>query len=274
MANYKPKTCTICGKEFTPKGPTATTCSTECRAERVRRTSRQWNQDHPERRRKQRERERKRKQPLNPPRPKKPKQPPAPKPTIACKQCGALHIQRRKGSIYCSAACAKKASSIRRAEHRAEISRQWRKNNAERAHAAAKAYRKANRPSEAERQRRWRKSPYGKEAYKAAIRKWTLANPELASGMLLRRAKAEAEGNATPELIAAKWEASDKTCCLCAKLIDDTLQSPDPMSFSLEHLTPISRGGRRDIDNIGFAHRVCNSSKGNRTLEEFRERLK
>lgn len=156
----------------------------------------------------------------------------------------------------------------------AEAAREWRKNNAARAHVTAKAYRKANRSSEAERQRRWRKSPYGKEAYKAAIRKWTLANPELAAGMRLRRAKAEAEGNATPELIAAKWEASDKTCCLCAKLIDETLQSPDPMSFSLEHLTPTSRGGRHDIDNISFAHRVCNSSKGNRTLEEFRERLK
>ena len=191
-----------------------------------------------------------------------------------CRHCGKLHIQRRKGSIYCSKACATNASSARRSEHRKEVAKQWRKNNTERAHATAKAYRKANRASEAKRQRRWRKSPYGKDAYKAAIRKWTLANPEASSSIRLRRAKAEAEGNATPELIAAKWEASNKTCCLCAKPIDETLQSPDPMSFSLEHLTPISRGGRHDISNIGFAHRVCNSSKGNRTLEEFRERLK
>jgi 5-methylcytosine-specific restriction endonuclease McrA len=191
-----------------------------------------------------------------------------------CKHCGKLHIQRRKGSIYCSKACATNASSARRSEHRKEVTKQWRKNNAERAHATAKAYRKANRASETARQRRWRRSPYGKEAHKAAIRKWTLANPEASTGIRLRRAKAEVEGNATPELIAAKWEGGNKNCCLCGKPTDRTIQSPDPMSFSIEHLIPISRGGRHDIDNIDFAHRVCNSSKGNRTLEEYRERLK
>ena len=77
--------------------------------------------------------------------------------------------------------------------------------------------------------------------------------------------------NATPELIKAKWEASDKTCCLCGLPIDRTLRPPHPDSYTLEHLTPITRGGRHDIDNIGFAHRGCNSSKGAKTLEEYME---
>lgn len=46
------------------------------------------------------------------------------------------------------------------------------------------------------------------------------------------------------------------------------------MSRTIEHITPIARGGGHDIDNIDFAHRICNSSKGNRTLEEYRERHK
>lgn len=46
------------------------------------------------------------------------------------------------------------------------------------------------------------------------------------------------------------------------------------MSRTLEHLTPIARGGRHDIDNIGFAHYGCNASKQDKTLEEYRERRK
>lgn len=46
------------------------------------------------------------------------------------------------------------------------------------------------------------------------------------------------------------------------------------MSRTLEHLTPIVRGGRHDIDNLDFAHFRCNSSKNSKTLEEWREWLK
>ena len=42
------------------------------------------------------------------------------------------------------------------------------------------------------------------------------------------------------------------------------------MSLTLEHLTPISRGGKHDLDNLGFSHRACNTSKGSKTLEEYR----
>ena len=37
-----------------------------------------------------------------------------------------------------------------------------------------------------------------------------------------------------------------------------------------EYLTPLHRGGRHDINNIDFAHRSCNDSKGTKTLEEYR----
>ncbi|WP_416219342.1 HNH endonuclease [Frankia sp. Cas4] len=38
----------------------------------------------------------------------------------------------------------------------------------------------------------------------------------------------------------------------------------------LEHVTPISRGGGSDRNNLVIACRCCNSAKGSRTLEEFR----
>ena len=124
------------------------------------------------------------------------------------------------------------------------------------------------------RQRKWRQPPYGAIAHKKAYRRWTLRNPEAAGEIRVRRAKAEAEGNATPTLIQAKWEASSRICCLCGESINPDLKSPDPMSPTVEHKVPIARGGRHDIDNIDFAHRVCSSSKGARTTEEYMERRK
>jgi len=52
------------------------------------------------------------------------------------------------------------------------------------------------------------------------------------------------------------------TCILCNK----------PIAFgkdSLEHLTPVSRGGSNDYENLGVAHLNCNHKKHTKTLEEW-----
>lgn len=106
------------------------------------------------------------------------------------------------------------------------------------------------------------------------MKRWAVRNPDKVAAYRARRAQAELEGNATRELIDAKWEASNKTCCLCGARIDDTLDSPHPMSRTLEHLTPIARGGTHNLDNIDFAHRACNTKKGPKTLDEYRDWVK
>ena len=106
------------------------------------------------------------------------------------------------------------------------------------------------------------------------MKQWAVRNPDKVAAFKVRRAQAELEGNATRELINTKWEASNKTCCLCGTRIDDTLDSPHPMSRTLEHLTPIARGGTHNLDNIDFAHRTCNNKKGSKTLDEYREWMK
>lgn len=217
--------------------------------------------------------------------------------TATCHICGGAFTPKSANAKYCSPKCRKEAkrkadrafmckwraenpeqNAERRKREDPEARRQrvkrFRDNNPERAHALAKAYRQANHKTEAARQRKWRQSPYGAIAYKEACRRWALRNPEAAGEIRARRAKAEAEGNATPTLIQAKWEASSRTCCLCGESINPDLKSPDPMSLTVEHKVPIARGGRHDIDNIDFAHRVCNSSKGARTTEEYMERRK
>lgn len=51
-------------------------------------------------------------------------------------------------------------------------------------------------------------------------------------------------------------------CYLCGEPIDYEAHHLDPMSFTIEHITPLARGGTDTLDNIGPAHRKCNRSKG------------
>ncbi|MEV0691790.1 HNH endonuclease [Streptomyces sp. NPDC050388] len=54
-------------------------------------------------------------------------------------------------------------------------------------------------------------------------------------------------------------------CWLCGHDIDLTLDPRSPWSFTVDHVTPLSRGGDLlDPANARPAHRRCNSSKGNR----------
>ncbi len=42
-----------------------------------------------------------------------------------------------------------------------------------------------------------------------------------------------------------------------------------PMSFELDELVPVSKGGNPlDISNVAPAHRICNQKRGNKTLRK------
>lgn len=53
-------------------------------------------------------------------------------------------------------------------------------------------------------------------------------------------------------------------CCLCGKPIYKV------KDYNLEHLQPVSRGGRNDPSNWRMAHKECNSRKGALTFEEYK----
>ena len=82
--------------------------------------------------------------------------------------------------------------------------------------------------------------------------------------------QAEEEGGATTELIEEMWNSGDKTCYLCGTAIDTTSHFLAPTSRAIDHITPISRGGKHDLDNLAFACRKCNLRKCNKTPEEYR----
>ena len=187
-----------------------------------------------------------------------------------CTECGNTYTPKHKNNIYCSGKCADKVYNRKRRAKAAETAREWRKNNAERAHATAKAYRKANRQTETARVRRWLKTPRGKETSARSNRTWKLNNPDRVASYVLRRMQAEEEGGATTELIEEMWNNGDKTCYLCGIAIDITAHFLAATSRTIDHIIPISRGGKHELDNLAFACRKCNLRKGNKTPEEYR----
>ena len=81
-----------------------------------------------------------------------------------------------------------------------------------------------------------------------------------------------------PELRAAlrnRVRAMSDICHICGKQIDFSLPSSHPLSFQVDHIIPVSRGGGvYDIDNLAPAHRVCNMKKSNTLPSDKQEEFK
>lgn len=84
-----------------------------------------------------------------------------------------------------------------------------------------------------------------------------------------RRAKKEGLSDVITE---KEWEekARSKTliCHMCDK--QTTLERGKDTTCSLDHVLPLSRGGRNLIENIEPACVSCNRSRSNMTMEEFK----
>lgn len=60
------------------------------------------------------------------------------------------------------------------------------------------------------------------------------------------------------------FERDKWICGICGEKIDKTLNYPDKMSATLDHIIPLSKGGTHTRENVQASHGVCNFSKGNR----------
>lgn len=56
-------------------------------------------------------------------------------------------------------------------------------------------------------------------------------------------------------------------CGLCRKCVDPTLAYPSPQSPSLDHIVPLSLGGKHALSNVQISHLACNVAKGNRAAD-------
>ncbi|WP_406144172.1 HNH endonuclease [Streptomyces anulatus] len=66
--------------------------------------------------------------------------------------------------------------------------------------------------------------------------------------------------------LVAALKAQGDPCARCGHNIDPALDARHPLSFTLDHVVPLSRGGDLlDPANARSMHRRCNSARGNRT---------
>ena len=81
--------------------------------------------------------------------------------------------------------------------------------------------------------------------------------------------KARVKGAKIEQVSATKvYERDSYICGICGEPIDKNLKHPDPMSCSLDHIIPLSKGGEHSMANTQPAHLVCNLSKGNRIINK------
>jgi 5-methylcytosine-specific restriction endonuclease McrA len=97
-------------------------------------------------------------------------------------------------------------------------------------------------------------------------RMWSVKNHDKRrSGDLRRRARRAAvpSEDVRPSVV---FERDVWICHLCEGPIDRLVVFPDPMSSSVDHVIPLSRGGHHIYSNCAAAHLVCNLRKGSRIL--------
>ncbi|MDO5131434.1 MAG: HNH endonuclease signature motif containing protein [Eubacteriales bacterium] len=57
-------------------------------------------------------------------------------------------------------------------------------------------------------------------------------------------------------------------CGICGKPVDFSYRFPHPLSPTVDHIIPVSKGGHpSDISNLQLAHRCCNRQKADKLTE-------
>lgn len=137
----------------------------------------------------------------------------------------------------------------------AEASRKWYWANTEKVAEAGCEYRKTNREKRAENNRKWRQANPDKEAERS--RRWRKANPEKCKAMKQnRRAKKKGNGGKLSKDIAQRLLTLQKGKCACACGAD-----LKKTGYHLDHIMPISLGGKNTDDNIQLLTPKCNLRK-------------
>jgi hypothetical protein len=55
-------------------------------------------------------------------------------------------------------------------------------------------------------------------------------------------------------------------CHLCGDAVDMTVSGMQPYGPTIDHVVPVSKGGRTEMSNCKLAHRHCNVTRGNRDI--------
>ena len=149
--------------------------------------------------------------------------------------------------------------------NRAKIA-DYNKAHAEKRHAYNKAWREAN----PEKDRAYKKAWYqaNKERVTRIQKVWYKANPEKVRRVWQKRWALKHTTQAEPISEKVIYLRDGWICQICKKRVDKRFKWPHPMSRTLDHITPLSKGGTHTYNNIQLAHLGCNSSKRSTVLPQ------
>jgi 5-methylcytosine-specific restriction endonuclease McrA len=111
------------------------------------------------------------------------------------------------------------------------------------------------------------------EERQAYTRAWRLANLEkiketdtLDKQRLRWQKRRAIKRDAFVETVRSEeiYKRDNYICQLCFAPVDINLKWPDPMSHSLDHIVPLSKGGEHSRANTQLAHIGCNWKKNNK----------
>ena len=171
-----------------------------------------------------------------------------------CQQCGVGIDDRNRQARFCSALCSDIAAGRRRAEPLTEIE------------CALEECQVVFTPKS--RIQKCCCTHHGQVHYNRVSRATGRQKPEPWSDR--RRANHHKRRALKKKLPAADirpldiYERDSWTCGLCGDGIDPDTAWPDPLSASLDHILPLSKGGHHVPENVQAAHLSCNVRKGNR----------
>lgn len=147
----------------------------------------------------------------------------------------------------------------------AAYSKKHRSSDLDRARATEAQYRVKNRGKTNAASRKW--CTENKERMKALNAKWYKENPDKVREKNRRRkAIRRSRGEICADKIDSQkvFQRDGWRCGICGEKVNKRLKYPDPLSASLDHITPISAGGEHTYVNVQLAHLRCNIKKKNR----------
>lgn len=206
-----------------------------------------------------------------------------------CEYCGVTFVARRDAR-FCSRGCGNRFRYPANREKVAARNRAWKQANHEKVIEYGRAYYEINRERVAEYyeanrnkvatcRREYRKANLDKLLVRERIyretnpeklaerqRAWALANPEKVRERNARRRARKLAAYVAPVDNKSIYKRDKYKCQLCGENVNMEKSYPDPMSPSIDHILPLSKGGTHEPDNVQLAHLRCNLKKHNTIL--------